>query len=463
MTKEDKFRDECGIFGIYRYDDIPSGPYVYYGLFALQHRGQESAGIVINNGGKLEQKKDLGLVSEIFTTKALTKIEGNIAIGHVRYSTTGASDINNAQPFMVNSRDGHIALGHNGNLVNANALRDMLIDDGVILYSESDTEVILNLLARNNKNGIVESMKRVSQLIRGAYSLIITVEDKLIGVRDPMAIRPLILGKIDDTAAYVLASESCALDSVGARIIRDIEPGEIVVVDREGVHSYMMPNHTAKRPCVFEYVYFARPDSIIDNISAYESRRIAGTILAKNDEGMDADIVIGVPDSGISAAIGYAEGALIPYGIGLIKNRYIGRSFIQPNQAMREETVKLKLNPLKETIEGKRVVLVDDSIVRGTTSKKIVDLLRWAGASEVHFRVSSPPTTYPCHFGIDTPFRKDLIAANKDVDEIREMIGADSLKYLSLDELTQTVGGDLNFCRGCFDGNYPIEVPYDEL
>jgi amidophosphoribosyltransferase len=320
--------------------------------------------------------------------------------------------------------------------------------------------VILNLMARNNRKGIVEAIKLVSQIIKGAYSLVMTVGDKLIGVRDPHGIRPLCLGVTDE--CYVLASESCALDSIGAQFVRDVEPGEIVFIDSDGLHFERLPNRTAKRPCIFEHVYFARPDSVIDGISVYDSRRIAGMLLAEKDEDLDADIVIGMPDSGVSAAIGYSSRSGVPYGVGLIKNRYIGRSFIQPLQEMREESVKLKLNPLRETIQGKRVVLVDDSIVRGTTSKKIVDMLRSAGASEVHFRVASPPITFPCHFGIDTPFRRDLIAANMSIESIRVQIGADSLEYITLDDLTQTVRGDPDFCRGCFDGVYPLEVPSEE-
>ena len=457
FSEQDKFRDECGIFGMYRYNEIPAAPFAYYGLFALQHRGQESCGIVINDGKNLQQLRGMGLVSDVFTSGELAQMSGSIAIGHVRYATTGSSSINNAQPFMANSRDGQIAIGHNGNLVNAEALREMLSDEGVVFSSESDTEVIVDLIARNSRNGIIDAIKRVSQVIRGAYSLVMTVGDMLIGIRDPLGIRPLCLGRNDD--CWVLSSESCALDAVGAEFVRDVHPGEIIIISKEGLRSEMMPYKAPKKPCIFEHIYFARPDSIIDGLSVYEVRRIAGALLAKKDTDLKADIVIGVPDSGNSAAIGYAQQSGVPYGVGLIKNRYIGRTFIQPLQSMREESVKLKLNPLKETIQGKSVVLVDDSIVRGTTSKQIVDMLRGAGAAQVHFRVSSPTVLYPCHFGIDTPFRKDLIAANMSVEEIRETIGADTLEFLTLGELTETVGGDPLFCRGCFDGVYPIEVP----
>lgn len=460
MDKQDKFKDECGVFGIHRVNDVPAAPYVYFGLYALQHRGQESCGIVVNKAGALEQIRGMGLVSEVFTSESLSKIKGRIAIGHVRYSTAGESNINNAQPLMVNCKDGQVAIAHNGNLINACDLRDKLSDDGVVFLTNSDTEVIINLIARNYQKGIVEAIKKVSTIIKGSYALVITVADKLIGVRDPLGIRPLCLGKTKNS--YVLASESCALDAVGGTFIRDIEPGEIVVIDAKGVHSEAMQGCTAKRPCVFEYIYFARPDSVIDGISVYDSRRIAGNMLAKDDD-IEADIVIGMPDSGVSAAIGYSEVSKIPYGVGLVKNRYVGRSFILPNQAMREEAVKLKLNPLKETIIGKRVVLIDDSIVRGTTSKKIVAMLRSAGAAEVHFRVSSPPTLYACHFGIDTPDRKELIAANLSIDEVRDYIGADSLKFLSMPDLIETVGGDKEFCMGCFDGCYPMDVAANNI
>ncbi len=460
MDRSDKFRDECGVFGIHRIDESSAAPYVYFGLYALQHRGQESCGIVVNHKGSLEQTRGMGLVSEVFTSDALSKKEGSIAIGHVRYSTAGESNINNAQPLMVNCREGQLAIAHNGNLVNANELREQLSDEGVVFLTNSDTEVIVNLIARNYQNGIVEAIKKVSKIIQGSYALVLTVGDKLIGVRDPYGIRPLCLGKTKHS--LVLASESCALDAVGAAFVRDIEPGEIIVIDNSGIRSGTMRDGAQKRPCIFELVYFARPDSVIDGFSVYNSRLIAGKALAKNDD-IEADIVIGVPDSGVSAAIGYSEMSKIPYGVGLIKNRYVGRSFIQPSQSMREEAVMLKLNPLKETIMGKRVVLIDDSIVRGTTSKRIVEMLRWAGATEVHFRVSSPPTVYPCHFGIDTPTRKELIAANLSLVEIRDFIGADSLKYLSIPDLIETVGGDTQYCMGCFDSCYPIPVNEEQI
>jgi amidophosphoribosyltransferase len=402
----------------------------------------------------------MGLVSEIFRGDSISNLEGNIGIGHVRYSTTGESHIENAQPLVVNYKNNQIALAHNGNLVNARALREMLEDNGVVFQTTIDSEVIVNLIARGLKNGIVESIKRMVEIIKGAYALVITTEDKLIGIRDPHGLRPLCLGKTKN-GGYVLSSESCGLDAIGAKLIRDIDPGEIVIIDQNGVKSYSQNNWVKKRLCIFELIYFARPDSVIDGISVYLSRHNAGKILAAESM-VNADVVIGVPDSGIPAAIGFAEASGIPFGIGLIKNKYTGRTFIQPSQKLREEGVRLKLNALKENVQGKRVVIVDDSIVRGTTSKHLVELLREAGATEVHFRVSSPPVSHTCHFGIDTPYRKHLVGAMKTVEEIREMIGADTLAFISVEGLVESVGGGTTYCRACFDGDYPMEVPVAE-
>ncbi|SHF03815.1 amidophosphoribosyltransferase [Alkalibacter saccharofermentans] len=461
LFDKDKLEEECGVYGIYnREKEIESAQFVYYGLYALQHRGQESAGIATNKDGKIQQHKGMGLVSEIFRGNSINELEGNIGIGHVRYSTTGESHIENAQPLVVNYKNSQIALAHNGNLVNARALREMLEDNGVVFQTTIDSEVIVNLIARGLKNGIVESIKRMVEIIKGAYALVITTEDKLIGIRDPHGLRPLCLGKTK-TGGYVLASESCALDSIGAKLIRDIDPGEIVIIDQNGVKSYSQNNWVKKRLCIFELIYFARPDSVIDGISVYLSRHNAGKILAAESM-VNADVVIGVPDSGIPAAIGFAEASGIPFGIGLIKNKYTGRTFIQPSQELREEGVRLKLNALKENVQGKRVVIVDDSIVRGTTSKHLVELLREAGATEVHFRVSSPPVAHTCHFGIDTPYRKHLVGAMKTVEEIRDMIGADTLAFISVEGLVESVGGGTTYCRACFDGDYPMEVPVME-
>lgn len=454
---DDHFHDECGVFGVYSPNpDVDIAGYLYYGLFALQHRGQESAGIAVNNGGKIKVHKDVGMVTDVVTRDVLSEMHGPIGIGHVRYSTTGEVNATNAQPLMVNLRNTNIALAHNGNLVNHEALREMLEDMGTVFQTSIDTEAMVNVLARGLRHGVVEAIRRMVEMIKGAYALVITMDDKLIGVRDPYGLRPIVIGKKDDM--YVLSSESCALDAVGATLIRDLEPGEIVIIDGDGVKTYGQKTWVGKRSCIFEQIYFARPDSIMEGRSVYLSRHMAGRILAR-ESSVDADIVIGVPDSGLPAAIGYAEESGIPYGTGLIKNKYSGRTFIAPTQALREEGVRLKLNPLRETIAGKRVIVIDDSIVRGTTSKRLVSILREGGAKEVHFRVSSPPVKHTCHFGIDTPERRELIASKKTVEEIREMIGADTLAFLSLEGLNNSCGGGDEFCRACFDGQYPMEVP----
>ncbi len=456
----DKFKDECGVVGILSPNRETIANYAYFGLYALQHRGQESCGIAVNDDSKIKQKRGMGLVGDVFNTSELQEIEGDIAIGHVRYSTAGESDLKNAQPLTVKCKDWDIALAHNGNLVNADALKNMLQDEGVIFMTNSDTEVIANLIARNYKLGIVSALKRVMQIIKGAYAMVITLGDMLIGIRDPFGLRPLCLGKLEN-GGYVLSSESCGLDAMGAEFVRDIEPGEIVVIYDTRIESYKTETWVKPRKCIFELVYFARPDSILDGEEVYSSRHKAGVILAKKDKGkINADVVIAVPDSGISAAIGYAEESGVPYGTGLIKNRYIGRTFIQPTQEMREEGVKIKLNVLKSEVKDKSVVLVDDSIVRGTTSKRIVELLKKAGAKEVHFRVSSPPTSFSCFFGIDTPKREKLISSRLTIDEIRDFIKADTLEYLSLDELKKCVDDyDSGYCMACFDGDYPMEIP----
>ena len=455
---DDKLKEECGVVGVYCTDEQKDvARLLYYGLYALQHRGQESAGIATNQDGKISKFKENGIVSEIFKgNEFIESLKGNIGIGHVRYATSGDGDIRNAQPLFVNHKTNQIALAHNGNLINFKALREMLEDSGVVFQTDIDTEVIVNLLARSLKDGMVNAIRRVVEIIKGAYALVITTEDKLIGIRDPHGLRPLCLGKTNDT--YAIASESCALDAIGAELVRDIEPGEIVVIDKDGVQSFQQNNWVKRKSCIFELIYFARPDSIIDGKSVYYARHNAGMILAK-EHSVEADIVIGVPDSGIPAAIGYAQESGIPYGMGLIKNKYVGRTFIQPTQELREEGVKIKLNAIKENIDGKRVVIIDDSIVRGTTSKRLVKLLRAAGAKEVHFRVSSPPVAHTCHFGIDTPYRQDLIGSKHDVEEIREMIGADTLGFISVEGLLQSVGGENTYCKACFDADYPMEVP----
>lgn len=453
----DKLKDECGVLGIYSPGEEYIAQMMGFGLVALQHRGQESAGIATAKDGIMHYYKDMGLVQDVFTNKILDRLQGDVSIGHVRYSTTGESYVSNAQPLVVNYKGGSIALAHNGNLVNASEIRDRLEDNGSIFQTTIDSEVIANLIARNYQKGFKQSIIDSLAEIKGAYALTIICEDKLIGVRDPNGLRPLCLGKLDN--GFVLASESCALDVIGAEFIRDIEKGEMVIIDENGVDSFIYDDSKRKAHCIFEYVYFARPDSKIDGESVYITRRDSGRILA-DEYKIDADIVIAVPDSGIDAAIGYAEKSGIPYGVGLIKNKYIGRTFIKPDQKSRELAVRLKLNPLKENIAGKRVIMIDDSIVRGTTSKKIVDSLRKAGAKEVHVLVSSPPVAHSCYFGIDTPERKELVGAVKTVDEICEMIGADSLGYISVAGLVKSIHKTQeNLCVACFNADYPIEVP----
>lgn len=457
LLEEDKFKDECGVFGIRCSDDsIDCTKLTYLGLYALQHRGQESAGIAAYNGENVVCFKGMGLASEVFREGIPDDLKGKISIGHVRYSTTGASTLSNALPLVIKYKMGNIALAHNGNLINADVLRDLLEDGGAVFQTSIDSEVIANLIARYARKGFESAIQETMQAVKGSYALVIMADDKLIGVRDPQGIRPLCIGKLDN--AFILASETCALDTVGAEFVRDVEPGEIVIIDDEGLKSLKIDEETKSSVCIFEYIYFARPDSIIDGISVYEARRNAGIALAV-EHPADADLVISVPDSGTVAAIGFAEQSHIPYGEGLIKNKYVGRTFIKPSQSLRELAVQVKLNPLRRSIEGKRIVLVDDSIVRGTTSKKIVTLLRNAGAREIHVRICSPLIKYPCYFGIDTPSRKQLIGANYPVEEIRDIIGADSLGYLSLEGLIRSTSNSRGFCTGCFSGLYPMSVP----
>ena len=458
VLEEDKFKDECGVFGIYTQGDVDVAALTYYGLYALQHRGQESAGIAVSDGEKITCYKDMGLVVDVFKEDKIKSLVGKAAIGHVRYSTTGGSNIINAQPIIGEFKLGSIAIAHNGNLVNADVMRELLEDGGCIFQTSIDTEVVLNLIARGAKKGIEKAVVDVVQAIKGSFAIVILTKDKLIGFRDPNGIRPLCIVKIDDS--YILCSESCALDAIGAELVRDVEPGEIVIIDTDGLKSINYAEKTKCQTCAFEYVYFARPDSIIDEINVYSARLRAGEQLFKECPA-EADVVIGVPDSGIAAAVGYSRASGIPYDTGFIKNRYVGRTFISPSQELREKALLVKLNPLKVNIEGKRVVLIDDSIVRGTTSRKLVDLLRRAGAKEVHFRISSPVVQYPCYFGIDTPYRKELIGSGNTVDEIRELIGADSLGYISIDGLVNSLNQEKGFCLGCFNGIYPVSAPIE--
>ena len=466
--ENDHLKEECGVFGMYDFDGNDVATSIYYGLFALQHRGQESCGIAVSETdgpkGKVSSTRDMGLLSEAFTPEILEGLKGDIGVGHVRYSTAGSSTRENAQPLVLNYVKGTLGLAHNGNLINAKELRRELEYTGAIFQTTIDSEVIAYHIARERLNcGTVEAaVGRAMKKLKGAYSLIVMSPRKLIGARDPFGFRPLCIGKRDN--AYVLASETCALDTIGAEFIRDVEPGEIVTISPEnGIESdksLCIPKEQHAR-CVFEYIYFARPDSYIDGVSVYNSRILAGKFLAM-DSPVEADIVVGVPESGNCAAMGYALQSGIPYGTAFVKNAYVGRTFIKPKQKSRESSVRVKLNALREVVEGKRVVMIDDSIVRGTTSDRIVRMLREAGAKEVHMRVSSPPFLWPCYFGTDVPAREQLIAYNRSVEEVRQIIGADSLGYLKLERLIELTGGR-GICTGCFTGQYPMEPPKEDI
>ena len=456
-------REECGVFGVYSPETYGIADTVYYGLFALQHRGQESCGIVVNDDGVFSPYKDTGLVNDVFTPEIIERLgEGSIAVGHVRYGTTGSNDRSNAQPIVVNHVKGKMALAHNGNLVNSGELRRELELQGSIFHTTSDTEVISYIITKERLTApsIEQAINRAMDKLKGAYSLVVMSPSKLIAVRDEHGFRPLCYGKTAD-GRYIVASESCALDAVGAQFIRDIKPGEIVVFDKNGVRT--IEDHCNKKPCtlcVFEYIYFARPDSIIDGCCVHSARVRAGAFLALQHP-VQADVVIGVPDSGLDAAIGYSKQSGIPYGIGFIKNKYIGRTFIAPGQKNREDKVRIKLNPIPDTVRGKRIVMIDDSIVRGTTSARIVKLLREAGASEIHMRVSAPPFLNPCYYGTDIDSRDNLIACKHSTEEIAEIIGVDSLGYLSIENVKQIAKGmnGCGYCTACFDGVYPTKIP----
>ena len=449
-----------GLMGIYAPAAYPVARDVYYGLYALQHRGQESCGIVVNEDGIFTSKKDLGQVSQVFTEEELAHFpEGSMAVGHVRYGTTGANNRNNCQPMEVNHQKGKMALAHNGNISNAYELRTELELSGAIFHSTSDTEIIAYIVTRERlKVGSIEAaVLAAMKYLEGAYSIAVMSAAKLVIARDPHGFRPLCYGQKAD-GTYVAASETCALEAVGARFIRDVEPGELIVFSEKGVESMRDYCETKpRRTCIFEYIYFARPDSVIDGISVHAARLKAGEILARNYP-VIADVVVGVPDSGLDAALGYSHYSGIPYGIGFIKNKYIGRTFISPSQDERNSGVRIKLNPLKETVVGKRVVLVDDSIVRGTTSRRIVHLLREAGAKEIHVRISSPPFISPCYYGTDIDTKENLVACNYSLTEIADLIGADSLGYLPLDSLSELVG-HTGYCHACFSGDYATPVP----
>lgn len=451
-------KEACGIFGVYAPDDEVAR-LTFYGLFALQHRGQESAGIATSDGKRLHLRTGMGLVAQVFEEEDLAHLPGHIAIGHARYSTTGSSRIANAQPVHVIGPRGEIAMGHNGNLVNADSLRRRLEEQGHTLTTSTDTELVARMISVAPGSSWTERIQGVMRRIEGAYCLVLLTQDALIGVRDPMGNRPLCIGELG--GGYVLASETCALDHLGAKYLREVEPGEVVVIDHDGLHSTLPAEPHKDAFCIFEYIYFARPDSIMRNRRVYPIRMAMGAELAKEFP-VDADIVIGVPDSATAAAVGYARASGIPFAEGLMKNRYVGRTFIQPDQRLREAGVRLKFNPVSEVLEGQRVILVDDSIVRGTTTPRVIQMLRSAGAREVHLRICAPPIKHPCHFGVDMASRKELLAANFSVEEIERLTGADSLGFLSLDGLIRAVNMPKeSFCLACFTGNYPVPVQLD--
>ncbi len=472
---DDKFHDHCGVFAVYGHPE--AAKLTYLGLYALQHRGQESAGIAATDGQRLVSYKGMGHVADVFTQEILNKLPGHAAIGHTRYSTAGETNLKNAQPLSVSCHKGEVALAHNGNLANATTLRKELESRGDIFQTTSDSEVILHYFARSKHSGIPEAVAEALDKLVGAYSLVMLFKDSVFAIRDPRGFRPLCLGRLD--GAYVVASETCAFDLINATSVREVEPGEMVILDRRGLASlrFAPPQPTQ---CIFEHVYFSRPDSVIFGRSVQSSREMLGRLLAR-EHPADADLVVPVPDSGVAAAIGYAEESSLPLKFGLIRNHYVGRTFIEPTQAIRDFGVKLKLNPVQSLLEGKRVVLVDDSIIRGTTSRKIVRIVRQAGAREVHVRISCPPTISPCYYGIDTPSEKELIASvhcehfdshrkvvsgrkettssARSVDEIREFIGADSLGYLSLEGLREAVGDtEGRYCLACYTANYPTAI-----
>ncbi|MBV9483358.1 MAG: amidophosphoribosyltransferase [Acidobacteria bacterium] len=468
MLKADKFREECGVVAIYRNPEAEK--LAYLGLHALQHRGQESAGIVTSDGMSLHAHKAMGLVADIFRQPELAKIRGTLAIGHTRYSTAGDSALLNAQPIVVQSNKGQIAVAHNGNLVNAHQIRCRLEQQGSIFQTNSDTEVIVHLVALSKQQFLPEAIAEALRQVDGAFSLVMISRDRVFAARDARGFRPLAMGRIRENAGtgpetIVFASETCAFDLIGAAYEREVQPGELVVVGPEGISSQFYGCPASVSSCIFEHVYFSRPDSVVFGRPVDQSRDQLGRQLAR-EAPAEADIVVPVPDSGVTAAMGYAAESGIPFRFGLIRNHYVGRTFIEPSQSVRDFGVKLKLNPVRSLLEGKRVVLIDDSIVRGTTSRKIVRMIRSAGASEVHMRVSCPPTTSPCFYGVDTPSKKQLIAANKSIEEIREYIGADSLAYLSLEGLKNACGdgAKTTYCTACYTGNYPTHrLELDEI
>ena len=454
----DKFREECGVFGIYGHAE--ASKLAYLGLYALQHRGQESAGIATADGSRIRTVRKMGYVSEIFDEETIATLPGHLAIGHTRYSTAGESKLSNAQPIVIDCVHGQIAVCHNGNIVNANEIREHLVKEGSIFQTNSDTEVLVHLFARSQTGGVEDALVDSLRQLSGAFSFAILTKDHLIATRDPHGFRPLALGRLGD--AWVVCSETCAMDLIGATYVREVGPGEVVVMGRDGLKSMAAFPQGRLAHCVFEHVYFARPDSEVFGQGVNEVRTNLGRLLAR-ETGVEADVVVPIPDSGVCAATGYAEEARVPLRFGLIRNHYVGRTFIEPAQAIRHFGVKVKLNPVKSILAGQRVVLIDDSIVRGTTSRKIVKMVRAAGAREVHLRISCPPTISPCFYGVDTPRRSELIAATHSLDEIRRYVGADSLGYLSLEGLLESVGARRqHYCTSCYTGQYPVAFPRDE-
>jgi amidophosphoribosyltransferase len=454
----DKFRDECGVFGIFGHHEAAN--MTYLGLYALQHRGQESAGIAAADGNLVRVSKAMGYVADIFSGDALSQLPGHAAIGHVRYSTAGESRLANAQPFLIDCAHGQFSICHNGNLTNADMLRNELVGQGSIFQSGSDTEVVLHLYARSKARDVEDAVVQSVTQLQGAFSFLMLTPDRMIAVRDPHGFRPLALGRLGD--AYVVCSETCAMDLIGATHIRDVEPGELLIISAGGIRSIKPFGAAPLAHCVFEHVYFSRPDSYVFGKSVNEVRTNLGRVLAR-EQRVDADVVVPIPDSGVCAAVGYADEANIPLRMGLIRNHYVGRTFIQPQSAIRHFGVKVKLNPVRSILEGRRVILVDDSLVRGTTSRKIVRMVRAAGASEVHVRISCPPTISPCFYGVDTPSRSELMAATHTMDEIRTYLDCDTVAYLSLDGMMTAVGeGSANYCSSCYTGHYPVAFPRDE-
>jgi len=461
---DDKLREKCGVFGVY-FDNSEkdAASLVYYGLLSLQHRGQQSAGIASVKDKVMESRRDMGLVGEVFTPAHLEQLKGHAAIGHVMYSTSDSGTVENAQPFVSRLKQGSIAVAHNGALTNADTVRELLEDGGISFRSTSDSEVIIHLIAKNYRKGFERALTDTIQFIKGSYALVVLTDDAMVGVRDPNGIRPLCLGKLKE--GWIFASESCAIDAVGGKFVRDVEPGEIVIISKGQISSIFFSEKTRRAVCSFEYVYFARPDSIIDKVDVYNARVRAGEILGKEAR-VEADLVIGVPDSGVPAAIGYGKATGTPFGLGIVKSKYIARTFIAPRQNLREEAVSVKHNVIAGEVRGKRVVIIDDSIVRGTTSRRLATILRAAGAMEVHMRICSPPVRCPCFFGIDTPHRKDLISNGTSPDELCKSLGADSLAFISVEGLLESLKtscpegniGSGGYCLACFTGEYPISV-----